>query len=270
MQKQMMKKELKLWALALLTWTVTASAQSPTPVENPIGEAAEVKALLQKKFPDAPIRHVEKTPYFGGLYEVLLGEQMIYTDKDVTYVLAGALYDARNMPGSMQNLTDARTRELNRVDVKAIPTSYAFKRVKGKGERTLYLFSDIDCPFCERIEQTLREVDNVTVYTFLLPLDGLHPDAARKSKTIWCAKDRAKAWEAYYATKKLPDNPGDCETPIEKIQQLAQGYGIRGTPGLIFADGTIVPGALPKETLEAELSRSEAAAKVQGAAKKGK
>ena len=257
-----MKNGLKICALALLAWTMMASAQSPTPVEKFTGEAAEVKAQLQKKFPDAPpIRHIEKTPYLGGLYEVLLGDQMIYTDKDVTYLLAGALYDARNMPGAMSNLTEQRMRELNRVDVSAIPLSYSFKRVKGKGERVMYVFSDIDCPFCDRLEQTLRGIDNVTIYTFLFPLDTLHPDSNRKSKTIWCAKDRAKAWEDYYTTKKLPDNKGDCDTPIAKVQQLAVGYGIHGTPGIILADGTVLSGALPKESLEAEMSRAEAAAK---------
>ncbi|MDR2173508.1 MAG: DsbC family protein [Burkholderiales bacterium] len=259
-----------IWALGLLAWTMVANAQSPAPVENPTGEAAEVKVLLQKKFPDAPIRHVEKTSHLGGLYEVLLGDQMIYTNKEVTHILAGTLYDTRSMPGGMQNLTDSRMRDLNRVDVAAIPVSYAFKRVKGKGERVVHLFSDIDCPFCERIEQTLRDIDNVTIYTYLLPLDELHPDAARKSKMIWCAKDTAKAWEAYWATKKLPDNKGDCETPIEKVQQLAQGYGIRGTPGMILADGTIVPGALPRDNMEAELTRAEIAAIALNAAKKKK
>ncbi|MDR2244512.1 MAG: DsbC family protein [Burkholderiales bacterium] len=259
-----------VWALVLLAWAMAANAQSPTPVGNPTGEAAEIKALLQKKFPDAPIRHVEKTSHLGGLYEVLIGDQMIYTNKEATHILAGALYDTRNMPNGMQNLTDSRMRDLNRVDVAAIPVSYAFKRVKGKGERVLHLFSDIDCGFCERIEQTLRGIDNVTIYTYLMPLDALHPDAARKSKTIWCDKDPGKAWEAYWVTRKLPDNKGDCETPVEKIQQLAQGYGIRGTPGLIFADGTIVPGALPKEAMEAELTRAEAAATALNAARKKK
>ncbi|MCL2298397.1 MAG: DsbC family protein [Proteobacteria bacterium] len=260
-----------IWALVLLAWTTVANAQSPAPVENPTGEAAAVKAVLQKKFPDAPIRHIEKTSHLGGLYEVLIGDQMIYTNKEATHILAGALYDTRNMPdGGMQNLTDSRMRELNRVDVAAIPVSYAFKRVKGKGERVVHLFSDIDCPFCERIEQTLRGIENVTIYTYLLPLDSLHPDAARKSRTIWCDKDPAKAWEAYWTTKKLPDNKGDCETPIEKIQKLASDYGIRGTPGMIFADGTIVPGALPKDKMEAELTRAEVAAITLNAAKKKK
>ncbi|MDR0247006.1 MAG: DsbC family protein [Burkholderiales bacterium] len=265
-----MMKNRFIWILALLTWTIAANAQSPVPVENPTGEAAEIKVLLQKKFPDATVRHIEKTTYLGGLYEVLLGDQMIYTNKEVTHILAGALYDTRDMPNGMQNLTDSRMRDLNRVDVAAIPTSYAFKRVKGRGERVLHLFSDIDCPFCEKIEQSLHDIDNVTIYTYLLPLDVLHPDAARKSKTIWCAKDQAKAWEAYFVTRKLPDNKGDCETPVEKIQQLAQEYGIRGTPGMIFADGIIVPGALPKDRLEAELTRAEVAAIALKAAKKGK
>ncbi len=223
-------------------------------------ETAKVKALLEQKMPHAPIKHIEKTPYFGGLYEVLLGgEQLIYTDAKVSYVIVGSIVDMDGIPAKMTNLTEDRLRVLKRVDVSKIPLEYAFKRVKGNGKRVLYLFSDIDCPFCERIEENLKGVDNVTIYTYLLPLDMLHPDAARKSSTIWCAPDRAKAWEDYFSTKKLPDNDGSCETPIKKIQEIAEGMGVRGTPALIFVDGTIVPGAIPKDRLETELARAEKA-----------
>ncbi len=235
-----------------------AGAQEPAKLSE---EAAKVKALLEQKMPHAPITHIEKTPYLGGVYEVFLGkEQIIYTDAEVNYVLAGSIIDMAGTPAKMTNLTEDRLRDLKRIDIAQIPLDYAFKRVKGNGKRVLYLFSDIDCPFCERIEESIKGVDNVTVYTYLLPLDALHPDAARKSGTIWCAQDRAKAWDDYFKTKKLPDNGGDCETPIKKIQAMAENFGIRGTPGLIFADGTLIPGAIPRERLEAELARADKAA----------
>ncbi len=86
-------------------------------------------------------------------------------------------------------------RQLNRFDWDALPLNLAFKRVKGNGSRKLAMFSDADCPYCKRIEGEIKQLDDVTIYTFLFPIDQLHPDAARKSTLIWCAPDQAKAWD---------------------------------------------------------------------------
>ena len=118
------------------------------------------------------------------------------------------------------NLTEERLRKLNRVDVGALPLDMAIKKVKGNGARKMYVFSDADCPFCAKLEQELKNVDNVTIYTFLFPIDQLHPDAARKSRMIWCAPDRVKAWDAFYESGALPDNAGDCDNPIAKTVEL--------------------------------------------------
>jgi thiol:disulfide interchange protein DsbC len=42
-----------------------------------------------------------------------------------------------------------------------------------------------------------------------------------------------------------PTGPANCDTPIDKIVQYGQQKGISGTPTLIFADGTRVPGMIP-------------------------
>ena len=84
------------------------------------------------------------------------------------------------------------------------------------------MFSDADCPFCAKLENELKSVDNVTIYTFLFPIDQLHPDSARKSRIIWCSPDRVKAWDAFFASGTLPDNKGDCDNPIAKTDALGQ------------------------------------------------
>ena len=174
----------------------------------------------------------------------------------------GAVYDT----ATKQNLTEQRTRRLNRVAVDKLPYDLAFKRVKGDGSRTLVIFSDADCPFCHRLEKELAKLDNVTIWTFLFPIDQLHPDAARKSKQIWCAPDKVKAWDAFFASGKLPDNKGDCGDPVAKTQALGNSMKINATPTLIFADGTLIPGALPLPQLERELVNGEAEAKKTAAA----
>ena len=227
-------------------------------------EAAAVKKSLEQRFPGAEIRGVTKTVYLGGLYEVQLDDRLIYTDAKAKYLLIGAVYDSE----SKVNLTEERQRKLNRVNVASLPLDMAIKKVKGNGSRTMYVFSDADCPFCARLEQELKNVDNVTIYTFLYPIDSLHPDAARKSRVIWCAPDRLAAWEAYYETGKLPDNAGDCDNPVAKTVALGDKYKVNATPTIVFADGTVIPGALPAQRLETELNNGEAEAKKLAAAKK--
>jgi thiol:disulfide interchange protein DsbC len=241
---------------------ITATTPS-TPAQPMTPEVAAIRKSLEQKFPGADIKHVVKTDYFG-LYEVMLDDTMIYTDPKVAYVFVGSMYDTN----SKQNLTDAHMRKLNRVAVDKLPYDLAFTRVKGDGSRKLVIFSDADCPFCHRLENELKGLDNVTIYTFLFPIDQLHPDAARKSKQIWCSSDKVKAWDAFFASGKLPDNKGDCGDPVAKTQALGASLKINATPTLIFADGTMIPGALPLPQIEKEITNAEAEAKKMAAAPK--
>lgn len=247
-------------ALALALSAPGLAADKPAPLT---AEAAGVKKAIEQKFPGAEVRGVVKTPYFG-LYEVQFDDRIVYTDAKAKYIVVGAVYDTE----SKTNLTEERQRKLNRVDVAALPLDLAIKKVKGTGERTLVVFSDADCPFCHKLEEELKSVDNVTIYTFLYPIDSLHPDAARKSRMIWCAPDRQKAWDAFFASGALPDNKGDCDNPVAKTAELGAKFKVNATPTLVFADGSIVPGALPAQRLEAELKTAETEAKKLAAARK--
>jgi thiol:disulfide interchange protein DsbC len=225
-------------------------------------ETAAIKAQLQAKFPGAEISNVGKSPYFG-LYEALFDDRLVYTDAKVTFVMVGAIFDAN----TKQNFTDVRMRQINRVSWDSLPLDLAFKRVKGDGKRRLAIFSDADCPYCKRIEGEIKKLDDVTIYTFLLPIDRLHPDAARKSALIWCAPDRAKAWDEYFENGRLPDNDGTCATPMRDIARLGERMRVSATPTLVFADGSVLPGAIPMAQLESEINKGEAEAKKLSATK---
>ncbi|MGE5169666.1 MAG: DsbC family protein [Rudaea sp.] len=234
--------------------SVAPAPAGSTEPQSPEGMA--IRKTLEQKFPGAQIRNVAKSPYFG-LYEVMLDDTLVYTDPKVAYIFVGSMYDT----ATKQNLTEARSRKLNRVAMDKLPYELAFKRVKGDGSRKLVIFSDADCPFCHRLEKEIKGLDNVTIYTFLFPIDQLHPDAARKSKQIWCAPDKVKAWDEYFASGKLPDNKGDCGDPVAKTQALGQSLRINATPTLVFADGTLIPGALPLPQIEKEMASAEIEAK---------
>ena len=219
-------------------------------------EAATIKKLLEQRFEGVSIGNISKTPYFG-LYEVQFDEQLVYTDVKVTYILVGNIYDA----ATKKNLTEAKQREYSRLSFDSLPLELAIKRVKGNGARKLALFSDPDCPYCAKLEQELKGIDNVTIYTFLYPIDQLHPDAARKAKLIWCALDPVRAWDQFFESGALPKNNGDCDNPVAATNALGQKLRVSATPTLVFADGSVIPGALPAQRLEAEIAQGEAEAK---------
>jgi len=250
-----------LVAIAACTMLGAPSAPAQTQDAAPRADAtaselAAVKQLIEAKFPGAAVTNVARSPYFG-LYEAQFDDRMIYTDAKVSYVVVGAIFDA----DTKQNLTDARLRQLNRVAWDQLPLDLAIKKVKGNGARKLAIFSDPDCPYCARLEQELKGIDNVTIYTFLYPIDQLHPDAGRKSKMIWCALDPVKAWDQFFDSRVLPKNNGECDNPVAATHELGQKLRVTATPTLVFADGTLIPGALPASQLEAEIVQGEAEAK---------
>lgn len=219
----------------------------------------KVKKAFQERFPERKVVSVKTTP-IPSLFEVVVkvsqggrdGYSVVYSDARADYIVVGDLIDAKKR----ESLTEARAEELNKVTVSfaTLPLDKAIKEVRGDGSRKLVVFSDPDCPFCKRLETTLKDVNNVTVYTFLYPLSELHPDAPRKSQAIWCSADRAKTWSSFMRDGTALPAKTDCETPLAEIQQLGNKLGIRGTPALIFANGDLVSGAIPKEEIEKRLS----------------
>ena len=212
-----------------------------------LADEASLKKALEAAYPKFKIESVVKTPY-TGLYEVFMGGQIIYTDEKLTFLIAeGRLVD----PKTKKDITGERMEELTKVDFNSLPLDQAIKVVKGNGSRKLVVFSDVDCPYCKRLEQNeLSNINDVTIYTFLYPIAQLHPDAAAKSKSIWCANNRAKAWNEWIFNNKLPATAGNCEVPLEKVGELARKIGVTSTPTLIFADGKRMLGAQPYKEIE--------------------
>src|SRR5690606_15581700 len=105
------------------------------------------RKVLSERFPGAEIGAITRTNYLGGLYEVQFDDRLVYTDAKANHVLVGALWDSV----AKTNLTKDRLRKLNRVAWDSLPLELAIKKVKGKGERKLVVFSDADCPFCHKL-----------------------------------------------------------------------------------------------------------------------
>lgn len=219
---------------------------------NAWADEASLKKAIEAAYPKVKVSSISKTP-FNGLYEVFLGEEILYTDDKFTFfIVEGKVIDTK----TRKNITADRMEELTKVDFNTLPLSQAIKVVKGNGSRKLAVFSDPDCPYCKQLEQqALVGLNDVTIYTFLFPLTELHPDAANKAKSIWCAQDRTRAWQDWMLNGQLPKAAGTCNTPVEENAELGKKLGIRGTPLLIFANGKRVSGSVPTQEIEARLSQ---------------
>lgn len=239
---------LQRFALPLLFGLAAATAQA---------DDAAIKKNIETKFPGAKVQSITKTPY-AGLYEVVVdGPQLIYADDKAKYVFMGAVLDL----DAQKNLTEERMQKLTAVKFDTLPLGDAIKVVKGNGSRKIAVFSDADCPYCKKFEQELVNVTDITVYNFLMPLEQLHPEAGKKSRQIWCAPDKVKAWDDWMMKGTLPKNDGSCDNPVAKTVQLGQKLGVQGTPTIIFADGHRVPGMVPAAKLEQLLAGKPAAKK---------
>lgn len=207
-----------------------------------------VRKGVQARFPDIPVESVQKTP-FSGIYEVVVGGRVLYTDEKVSYIFIGNLIDARG--AAERDLTRERNAQLAVQTLKKA-SDQAIKRVRGNGKRVIYTFEDPNCGYCKQLQKELAKINDVTIYTFLWPI--LSQDSVDKSRAIWCAKDRAKAWDDFMIRGAAAQSDGNCVVPFEKNHELTQRFGIRGTPAIFLADGRMLGGYVPAAELEKEMS----------------
>lgn len=210
---------------------------------------AEIRQSLQSKFPGiGKLEHVAKTPY-SGLYEVVVGEQLLYTDEQGQYLFDGSIIEVK----SRTDLTEQRRHALFAIDFNTLPLNLAVKKVKGNGQRKMAYFTDPNCGFCRKLEKELSQVNNVTLYLFMYPI---FQGSAEIVRNVHCAKDPVKAWDELMLKGKAPAT-ASCKTPTDQVMALAKKLRVNGTPNLIFADGTQVPGYLPAAELEKHLNASK-------------
>jgi thiol:disulfide interchange protein DsbC len=208
-----------------------------------------VRKGFAARFPQVNIQSVTKLPDLN-LYEVIAEGDIYYVDEKVDYVIDGEII----LTKTMTNLTKQRKQKLSAIPFNDLPLDLAFKKVKGKGERKVAVFSDPDCPFCKRVENDLGKLDNVTIYMFLYPIVSLHPGAPEVAKRIWCSPDKVKAWDEYMSGKGRPTAAPTCDNPVDKIVEFGRKRNINGTPTLIFATGERVPGAISAAQMETLLN----------------
>lgn len=225
-------------------------------------------ADLQRMYPGTAFSSVKQSP-MPGLYEVWMGDNVAYVmPGKLRYLLFGHIFDTKAMTdltvrdyvGTGRGAPQAKGTEdgTRRAAIPwgDLPFGDAITTVRGTGERQLALFTDPACPYCKRLEHELEQIDDVTIHRFVVPYQGVALPAA-----ILCADDREQAWRQVMMASDhddIPLPPGNCANPLERNTDLARRLSIRGTPTIVFPDGTRAVGQANADEITARLGKTNA------------
>lgn len=219
-------------------------------------EAVEtrIRAAISGISPETVVESVRATPV-DGLYAVRLEGTVIYVTGDGRYLLQGELIDLE----TRRSLTEDARRDTRLERLAEIPESaMIIYEPEGGAEHSVTVFTDIDCPYCQRMHAQLDGYleRGIGIRYLLMPRAGRDSASYDKAVAAWCADDprtaltRAKRGEAIERRS--------CENPVAEHMALAQAFGVRGTPSLVLPDGTMVSGYRPPADLAALLEQTAA------------
>ena len=242
----------KFVSIFLAVTLISGFANNTALAENAAKSEAtpeEVLARLKTLYPSTKFASVKLSP-IAGVYEVVMGRNVAYFDSTGRYALFGNIFDVLKQ----EDLTEPVRANAARLDFKKLPFNDAIKTVRGNGKKIMAVFSDPECPYCKTLEPELAKLNDVTIYTFLLPMFGQEGTAFEKAAAVWCSSDRSDAWKKLMATGKITSAVKDCDVQaLNRNKDLAARSGIRGTPILVNETGRILMGAVDWAQLEAFL-----------------
>jgi thiol:disulfide interchange protein DsbC len=197
-----------------------------------------IEENFKKTFPNIPVESISPTD-IKGIFEVVSQNQIGYYAPESGHLILGEVIDRNGT-----NVTVKRRNEITVSKSKDLPLDKALKM--GSGKNVILEFTDPDCPYCRRASSFLSQKTDVTRYVFFLPLP-MHKDAENKIKYIFCANDKAKAYEEAMQGKLDNQKYEICKKPevddlVRIHKEATRKMGVNSTPYFIV-NGKPISGA---------------------------
>ena len=222
----------------LMTFTVSAE------VDN----AEKLKQALAKSMPNVKVSRITETP-IEGMYEVIVGTQVVYMSVDARYMIEGDLFDLN----TKRNMSEEAKSVIRLAAIEKLGADNMLVYKPEKVKNTVTVVTDIDCPYCRRLHSEIPDYikNDIQVRYIFMPLKGAAD--MKKTVSVWCAEDQQRALDTAKSGGKVEEKT--CDNPIKEQLALARELGVRGTPAILLEDGRLLPGYVPIDKLVVELRK---------------
>jgi thiol:disulfide interchange protein DsbC len=237
--------KLRLTALAFAALVLGASSVSASPEKT-------IRDVLGEIIPGVAIDSVTASPV-SGLYEVMIGTQLMYVTSDGRFFLDGRIVDLK----TREDLTEPRLAEARKRLVDAVGESQMVVFGPEKAKHTVTVFTDIECGYCRKLHSEIDQYakEGIRVRYLFYPRAGQGSPAYTEAVSVWCAGDadaQRDAMTAAKAGKTIPDKT--CANPVDEHMDLGRELGLRGTPAILTESGEMIPGYVEAKRLAAQLN----------------
>ena len=190
---------------------------------------------------------ITETPFIGLVEVELDTGETLFSDRNGEFLVTGDLFSASAT--GLINLS-AATRQLKIVDwIAAVPEDQMIIFTPEETKATITVFTDVDCTYCRKLHGDLEAILDlgIRVRYVAYPRGGEASTAYPKMISVWCSEDRNRSLTQAKNGQNLPAR--ECENHILEHYNLGNKIGISGTPALVLADGTVIPGYLDAQQL---------------------
>ena len=205
--------------------------------------AAMVPGLTADDVTESPI---------PGVYEVVVGGQIVYITGDKRYLLKGEIVDL----STNESVTESRRSSVRLQQMAQVKESEMIIFEPENPKHTITVFTDIDCGYCRKLHQEMDQMQalGIRVRYMFYPRMGPGSEGWAKAEAVWCSDDRQQALTDAKLGKKI-DAPSCGATPVAAEYEMGNRIGVRGTPAIMTEDGSLLPGYVPAAELAAYLER---------------
>lgn len=218
--------------------------------------AGDPRVALAAKIPGTRPEDLRTTPV-PGIFELAHGGEVSYVTADAGYVFSGDLFKV-TADGDFPNLSEDRRRELRLARLNSVPDAEMLVFAPAKWKHTVTVFTDIDCPWCERLHAQMAEYNKlgIRVRYMYFPRTGPDTESWFKAQSAACAQDPRDAFTRAMRGEKLPEKRC-AKDHVERDYLLGREVGVRATPGIVLESGELVPGYLTPPRLLAYIQGSK-------------
>ncbi len=231
----------KLYIVLAVMGSIASSSALHAESDTEVAIRAAIEKMSQGNAKPDSIRSSE----VEGLYEVVLGTQVVYVSADGRYLLNGDLLDVQQR----RNISDERRSLLYKAAIDKLGEDSMIVYAPQKVKHTVTIFTDIDCPYCRKMHHEMADYNKagIKIRYLAFPRAGIDSDSYKKTVSVWCAKDRAAAMTKAKNGEEVDEK--NCDNPVKQHMELVKQLGVNATPTMFLEDGRRVPGYVSSERL---------------------